>query len=113
MPGLRSEATLRDVTALFREARGLAIVDNREVRVMVDLDVGTVWIDRRGRSVELRRETGISLYTAASELVTNGRGAIRFFPDGTSTGGRVTLTDGKGEHHVVVDWLTGRISVND
>jgi len=40
-------------------------------------------------------------------------GAIRFFPDGSSTGGRVILKrdDGDAGWQVGVNWLTGRILV--
>ena len=39
----------------------------------------------------------LKLYTAQSEIVDDKRGAIRFYPDGSSTGGRVTLASGERE----------------
>jgi len=46
--------------------------------------------------------------------VLNGReGDIRFNPDGSSTGGRISLADGRRRLGVGVDWLTGRVSVAD
>ena len=40
-------------------------------------------------------------------------GAITFTPDGSSSGGRVVLVAGHNAVAVVVDWLTGRVSVAD
>ncbi len=55
----------------------------------------------------------IELLTISGE----GRGAsvgdIRFNPDGSSTGGRIAIADGKRRVAVGVDWLTGRVSVAD
>jgi general secretion pathway protein H len=42
-----------------------------------------------------------------------GDNEIRFFPDGTSTGGRLTLALGERQEHVVVDWLTGAVSITE
>jgi hypothetical protein len=38
-------------------------------------------------------------------------GVIRFFGDGSSTGGSVTILQGERRSDVTVDWLTGRVSL--
>ena len=53
------------------------------------------------------------LYTAQSEIVDDKHGAIRFYPDGSSTGGRVTLASGERKFLVDVDWLTGRVTIKE
>ena len=55
----------------------------------------------------------LKLYTAQSEIVDDRRGAIRFYPDGSSTGGRVTVAAGERRLLVDVDWLTGRVSIKE
>jgi hypothetical protein len=40
-------------------------------------------------------------------------GQIRFFPDGSSTGGRIGLSRNDRRAAVAVDWLTGLVSVDD
>ncbi len=66
---------------------------------------------RLGEWRALRGDVRLSLYTAERERLDRGTGRIRFFPDGTSTGGRVSLAEGERSYHVVVDWLTGRVDV--
>ena len=51
------------------------------------------------------------LFTARSEQLSEKGGAIRFFPDGSSTGGRITLSIDSMRYLVNVDWLTGRVKV--
>ena len=38
---------------------------------------------------------------------------IRFFADGSSTGGRLRLDSGTRHSGITVDWLTGRVTVDD
>ena len=38
-------------------------------------------------------------------------GSIRFYPDGGSNGGRITLGAGDLKYEVDVDWLTGRVAI--
>ena len=46
-------------------------------------------------------------------MSSDKRGAIRFYPDGSSTGGRITVSSGERKFLVDVDWLTGRVSIED
>ena len=41
-----------------------------------------------------------------------GKGAIRFFPDGAATGGRVRMVVNGGGWDVDVGWLTGDVRVS-
>ena len=40
-----------------------------------------------------------------------GEAGLLFFPNGTSTGGRLVLAAADGRRAVDVDWLTGRVTV--
>jgi general secretion pathway protein H len=110
--GLGLKATASELASGLRLARSEAITSNRPVAF--DLDV-THRLYRVGKGAERRlpAELSIELVTIAGE----GRGAsvgdIRFNPDGSSTGGRIVLAEGKRRTAVGVDWLTGRVSVAD
>ena len=64
------------------------------------------------RPVKVEGSIGISLVTASSEL-EGQQGAIRFFPDGTSTGGRVRLSEDTRTKEIVVQWLTGHVKIRE
>jgi general secretion pathway protein H len=55
----------------------------------------------------------LSVTSATSDQSSGDIARIRFFPDGSSTGGRITLRSGRREWHVNVSWLTGAISIYD
>lgn len=112
LPSLQVKTAARELAATLREVRGQAIYQNRESFLAVDIEGSSYNLgEERRKSLDPRIE--LSLLTAVSELDENGGGRIRFFPDGTSTGGRVTLTRGDTRYHVLIDWLTGRVRIVD
>lgn len=114
MPGLALKSAAREVAAALRTSRGRAIAGNREVAFTLDVDSRRFAVSGRGTMRgTLAEDLDISFTTARSELADETTGVIRFFPDGSSTGGRISLARGEREYHVDVDWLTGRISVRD
>ena len=102
-------AAARTVAAGLRQTRGRAITDNRAA--VLEFDVESRRIRLGSRTRQLPRWVRLRLFTAQSERIDIARGAIRFFPDGSSTGGRVTLGTKDRSYSVDVDWLTGRVSL--
>jgi general secretion pathway protein H len=110
--GLGVKGTAAELASGLRLARSDAIVRNRSVAFSLDVGGHVYRVDARP---EHRLPAGLSfeLLTISGENRGPGIGDIRFYPDGSSTGGRVTLADGQRRMAVGVDWLTGRISVAD
>ncbi len=113
MPGVALKTGAREVAAALRTSRGQAIAGNREVAFMLDVHSRRFAVGGRDTVGTLAEDLEISFVTARSELADETTGVIRFFPDGSSTGGRISLARGEREYHVDVDWLTGRISIRD
>ena len=63
------------------------------------------------REIALPESMALKLYTAQSELLDSATGGIRFFPDGSSTGGAITVSGPKLAYRVNVDWLTGTVAI--
>jgi general secretion pathway protein H len=61
----------------------------------------------------LPKNIDLKLFTAQTEVENEHRGSIRFYPDGSSTGGRITVSSGERKYLVDVDWLTGRVAINE
>jgi general secretion pathway protein H len=108
--GLRGAAA--EIAAGLREARSEAILRNRPVSLDIDL-VGHRFQVGAGRVRQVAGELTLALLTASSERRDANIGGIRFNPDGSSTGGRISIGDGRHTIAVGVDWLTGRVSVAD
>jgi general secretion pathway protein H len=108
---LRSAA--RQIAAGLRHARSEAIAQRRETVLTLDLEKRSFRVAQEPREIALPEKVEIKLFTAQSDLVNERQGAIRFFPDGGSNGGRVTVASGERKYEVDVDWLTGRVAILD
>ena len=108
LPGFALRSDVRTVASALKEARAAAIGQNRETTLILNVEQRTLQLGERAL-VKLSPQVGISIEGANPEV--SKVGGISFFPDGTSTGGRVTLALGERKQHVVVDWLTGTITV--
>lgn len=112
VPGLELRTEARDVANVLWEARARAIGRNEEVAVVVDGGRGSLAVE--GKTVlQLSRPIGISAPAGDVSAPAPDRTEIRFFPDGTSTGGRLTLALGERMKYVAVDWLTGAVSLTE
>src|ERR1700736_6142693 len=108
--GLGIEATAAELAAGLRLARSEAIVGNRPIIFDLDL-IGHRYRIGAAPPRRLPADLSIELLTISGEARSAGEGDIRFNPDGSSTGGRISLIDGQRRIGVGVDWLTGRVSV--
>ena len=100
-----------DLTALLKRARGSALADNREAAVFVDVEQKTYGVVGAAEERPLPPEAEIAFLTAAEEVSRERRGAIRFFPDGSATGGGIRLSQNGRSYLVSVHWLTGQVSL--
>jgi general secretion pathway protein H len=109
--GADLRASSRDIASGLRQARSLAVSERREAIVTLDLDKRAFSLSGNARIFQLPEKLEFKLYTAQSEIVNERQGSIRFFPDGSSTGGRVTVASGERKYLVDVDWLTGKVAI--
>jgi general secretion pathway protein H len=108
---LRSSA--RQLAAGLRLARSEALSQRRETFLVIDVAGRRFKVDREAREHTLPKRVELKLFTAQNDLVSDSVGSIRFFPDGGSNGGRITVASGERKFDVDVDWLTGRVAILD
>jgi general secretion pathway protein H len=108
--GLRGTAA--ELASGLRLARSQAIAGNRPVALALDLARRRYRVGD-GQPRALPANLSIELRTVVGENRGRTEGDIRFNPDGSSTGGRITLADGRRRVAVGVDWLSGRVTVAD
>jgi len=111
LDGQKVKAAARELATGLRGARSQAIATQRDVALELDVGAKRFTVGERTRMLDLPRDTQIKLRTASTEQQTSSIGAIRFFPDGSTTGGEITLTRGARAYAIQVTWLTGRVTV--
>ncbi len=101
------------LAAGLRKARNHAVSGRVEGLLTLDVEERSFTISGDTHSYPLPRGLDIRLDGTLEEMLDDRRGGIRFYPDGSSTGGRVTLSHGEHGYAVHVDWLTGHVAILD
>ncbi len=113
LPGSKDTLDLkvsaRDVMIQVIESRTQAIRTGRDVRFFLNMTNGEFWTENFGNARTLPEGVEVEIYTAKAEQGENNTAAIRFFPDGSSTGGYVRISRGQNNYRIDVNWLTGKI----
>ena len=107
------KASARQLAAGLRKARSDAVTHRRETVLTLDVEGRRFQLSGDPRLYKLPRDVEVKLFTAQSELVNANTGSIRFFPDGGSTGGRITVAAKQRQYAVDVNWLTGQVAILD
>lgn len=112
MAGQQMRSASRDMVAALRHTRGQAIV-KREAQVLsIDVE-GRSYIAAGRASATLPKGLDLEVETARSEVSADGIASIRFFPDGSSTGGSIELSRGTAVWRIEVNWLTGEVVLRE
>ncbi|BFI97385.1 MAG: prepilin-type N-terminal cleavage/methylation domain-containing protein [Rhodanobacter sp.] len=108
----RINAASGEIAAALRATRAQAIVQGKQQVFDVDIRNGT-WSDPKRTGVRLPAGLKIAITSALEDRPNEHTGRIRFFPDGSSTGGHIVLTSGSRQWRINVSWLTGEVAVVD
>ncbi|HEX4332974.1 MAG TPA: GspH/FimT family pseudopilin [Usitatibacter sp.] len=107
------KAAARQIASGLRTAQSTAMATRRDALLTLDMDSREFVTTGEPQVRRLPSNIDLKLFTAQTEVESEHRGSIRFYPDGSSTGGRVTVGSGERKFLVDVDWLTGRVAIND
>nr|WP_310735246.1 GspH/FimT family pseudopilin [Dokdonella fugitiva] len=105
-------AASRDLVAALRYTRGQAIVKGKSQALVLNLEDNSYVAPGKG-SKKLPKDMTLQLTTADIEQTGAHSGGIRFFPDGSSTGGHISVLLGQREWRINVAWLTGEIALDE
>jgi general secretion pathway protein H len=106
--GARVNTAARAILATLRLARAQAIERNAEIVVSIDPQTRTI----RSPQGKWQLPDGVhmALTYAESERV-GALGGLRFYPDGQSSGGEISLGLGGRNARLTVSWLTGEARI--
>jgi general secretion pathway protein H len=110
--GLEVRGLIASVVEALRAARGRAIAGDRPVLVAVNGGRRSIAVDG-GPTIHVPPELDLAAVAGPSGEPEKTLAGIRFAPDGSSSGGRILLADGKKHTQIGIDWLTGKVSVAD
>ena len=106
---LRGQA--RDIATQLRYTRARALATGTPQAFNID-PAARAWQGADGRRGQVPDSLRIRFIGAREVQPAEGVGAILFFGDGASTGGRVQLSRGSAGFDIDVAWLTGEVSLH-
>ena len=104
---VRLTSSAHELALALRATRDLALVRSQPETFALD---ASKHLYRSGDAAPRKLDQNVSVQLVAADATPRG-GAIQFFADGGSTGGVLRLSLEKRQIDVVVDWLTGRVSL--
>jgi len=107
------KAATRDLVSALRYARGQALISHQTVAVAINLAENSYKISNRDRVYSLPAKIELTLVIAQDEFKDDETGRIRFYTDGSSSGGRITLECGDLLYKINVNWLSGKIEISN
>ena len=110
MDGTRLRGSAKEIAAQLRYTRTQALATGAQQRFVIDPQAHT-WQAPNGRTGRIPPDLRVAFTGARQAQPSPGQGAIVFFPDGASTGGRVQVSLKRAVWNVDVAWLTGQVKL--
>jgi general secretion pathway protein H len=98
------ESTAQIIAARLRQAQAASVSSNSESLLKIDLKNSLLLEPKYA----LPNGTSFHIETAQGQI-TDDTVSIRFFADGGSTGGKITLSKGKSQIELAINWLDGAV----
>jgi len=114
LPGFELRTAARELAAAFRETRAEAVRRGEPTVLTLEIDSGRYRVPGAETAARLPAGLKVDALVAARDVAADkSRARYRFYPDGTATGGQVTLARGDAAYRVDIDWMTGRVRILD
>lgn len=100
------------VQNLIKRAKNNAIQKNVQTAVFFNRATRTFQTsEKHANVVFIPNEMSVQIQTGSS-LIKNNKASIQFFPDGTASGGNISLENRKAQITITIPWLVGRVTQN-
>ena len=111
LPGQQLRSSAKELAAELRFTKSHAMVTGQAQSFQINAKTRE-WKGPKNHSGVLPKSLEIIATTARSEQPEDNVAAIKFFPDGAATGGRIVLQHKTAKWQVDVKWLTGEVTVS-
>jgi len=96
----------------LRDLRVAAMSTSTERVAVIDTASRSMRFDDRRAPLQLSKSFSIRVTAAENEKRSPAATGIRFYPNGSSSGGTIVLRSKRQGYEIRVNWLTGRVSTS-
>jgi general secretion pathway protein H len=112
-PSMSLRSAAFDLAAHLRATRAAAIRNNVEKALTIDVAARQYWVNGQEPRHRLPDHADVEIVIPGIEQIGSAAGRIRFYADGSASGGRIIFRQGSVTALVVVDWLTGNAQIEE
>lgn len=106
------KAAARDLASGLRFVRSQAMLSHETATLDFNLSENSYTLTGQNKSYNIQEDIDVTVSTAKDEL-HDGVAQLRFFPDGSSIGGRITLEKKSHLQEININWLTGHVTLSE
>ncbi len=106
------KAAARDLTSGLRYVRSQAMLSHETATLDFNLSNNSYSLTGQDKIYTLPENIDVTINTAKEEL-HDGVAKLRFFPDGSSIGGRIRLEKKSHVQEININWLTGHVTLTE
>lgn len=110
LPGQKLRSSAKELAAELRFTKSQAMLTGEARSFQINVKTRE-WKGPKNHSGTLPKSLEVIATTARREQPENDIAAIKFFPDGAATGGRIVLQHDTAKWQIDVKWLTGEVTV--
>ena len=110
--GIELRSTALEIAARMRTARANAQLSNVEQALVIDVADRRLWTEGLSSRLAFPPRLGVELDIPLSERVDANAGRVRFYADGSASGGEIRLREGHSKATVSINWLNGDVRVH-
>jgi len=109
--GYQLRAAAYEIATQLRDARAAAQARNVDQAFIIDVGNRRTWIEGGAAPRALSPRLAVDVEVPGAELIGDNLVRLRFFADGSASGGKLILRDGARRATVSVNWLTGDVRI--
>lgn len=111
--GIKLKLLTHEIASVLRYAQSQALITQKSTSVDIDLRQNVYSVSNQDKKYTFNKEIAVIMEIAEQEYTVDQVARIRFFPDGSSTGGRIKLEWGNYLKQIDVNWITGKVTINE
>ena len=97
----------------IRDSRQQALRQNQELVVFVDVQNLSYWAAKTKKLKKFPDDTKLSIVSAKYKNNAALVSKIKFFPDGSTSGANILISQNNKSFEIQVDWLTGKLIIHE
>lgn len=110
--GMTLPKATQELATALRRSSSQAVNASTPASLLLNVKERSYQLSGSEKVYQLPKDLDVTILTGAGLVRGASSGAIFFYPDGSSSGGRISLQQGEREQQIHINWLTGEVEID-